>query len=136
MRLSMQVRVMRALCVLSLCAGISTSSFALDPLTQRLTSASWSSALPEIERLDPQSKQRVAQELAEIMVSGYSDEKFRARQALSKFGRTAVAPLLCLLRNNQDLVRWNAIETLGEVGRDAAEAAPQLAAIIQTDQDV
>lgn len=116
--------------------GLATSSpsFAIERLTEKLTSADWQAALPEIQGLDEQTKQKVARELCEVMTSGYADAKLRATLALPRFGKAAVAPLLDLVRANPQ-VRMSAINALGTIGPAASEAVPQLIAIMQSDAD-
>ena len=123
-------------CVSVFCVlGAAPSCLAIEPLTERLISPNAAAAIGEIGNLDARTKQQVARELAEVMTTGYADARFRAQTALARMGTAAIDPMLDIVQKHKGLMRWNAIQVLGNIGKDAARSAPALISVLATDTD-
>jgi HEAT repeat protein len=70
-----------------------------------------------------------------VLLEALADEEVwvrdEASRALVRMGIAAVPALVGALKDENEIVRWKAAETLGEIGPNAREAVPALVAALQ-----
>lgn len=74
-------------------------------------------------------------ELVGQMSSGDEDNLISASVMLGQFGKSAVAPLICLLTDPRPLVREYSAMSLGIVGKDASDATQALLPLLKDASD-